>query len=42
MIDIGSIISQRLAAIRKLRENPSDACAQNEIYRAQNEVIFCD
>ncbi|XP_076178676.1 uncharacterized protein LOC143152436 isoform X2 [Ptiloglossa arizonensis] len=38
LIDIGSIISQRLAAIRKLRENPSDACAQNEIYRAQNEM----
>ncbi|KAK9298204.1 hypothetical protein QLX08_008366 [Tetragonisca angustula] len=37
-IDIGSIVSQRLAAMRKLRENPNDVCAQNEMYRAQNEM----
>ncbi|KAG6797324.1 protein SON-like isoform X1 [Apis mellifera caucasica] len=37
-IDIGSIVSQRLAAMRKLRENPNDICAQNEMYRAQNEM----
>lgn len=39
LIDIGSIVSQRLAAMRKLRENPNDVCAQNEMYRAQNEVM---
>lgn len=39
-MDIGSIVSQRLAAMRKLRENPNDVCAQNEMYRAQNEVIL--
>lgn len=39
-IDIGSIVSQRLAAMRKLRENPNDVCAQNEMYRAQNEVLL--
>lgn len=38
LIDIGSIVSQRLAAMRKLRENPNDLCAQNEMYRAQNEM----
>ncbi|XP_043256825.1 protein Son isoform X2 [Colletes gigas] len=38
LIDIGSIVSQRLAAMRKLRENPNDVCAQNEMYRAQNEM----
>ncbi|KAG7201963.1 hypothetical protein KM043_004666 [Ampulex compressa] len=37
-IDIGSIVSQRLAAMRKLRENPNDVCALNEMYRAQNEM----
>ncbi|CAK9799604.1 Protein Son [Anthophora plagiata] len=37
-IDIGSIVSQRLAAMRKLRENPNDICAQNDMYRAQNEM----
>lgn len=37
-VDIGSIVSQRLAAMRKLRENPNDVFAQNEMYRAQNEV----
>uniref|UniRef100_V9IIW8 Uncharacterized protein n=2 Tax=Apinae TaxID=70987 RepID=V9IIW8_APICE len=24
--------------MRKLRENPNDICAQNEMYRAQNEM----
>ncbi|XP_076391422.1 uncharacterized protein LOC100879799 isoform X2 [Megachile rotundata] len=38
VIDIGSIVSQRLAAMRKLRENPNDVFAQNEMYRAQNEM----
>lgn len=37
-VDIGSIVSQRLAAMRKLRENPNDVCALNEMYRAQNEM----
>lgn len=37
-MDIGSIVSQRLAAIRKLRENPNDVCALNDMYRAQNEM----
>ncbi|XP_076549047.1 uncharacterized protein LOC117600944 isoform X2 [Osmia lignaria lignaria] len=37
-VDIGSIVSQRLAAMRKLRENPNDVFAQNEMYRAQNEM----
>lgn len=38
-VDIGSIVSQRLAAMRKLRENPNDVGALNEMYRAQNEVF---
>ncbi|XP_043669524.1 protein Son isoform X2 [Vespula pensylvanica] len=37
-VDIGSIVSQRLAAMRKLRENPNDVGALNEMYRAQNEM----
>ncbi|XP_066587221.1 protein Son-like isoform X2 [Prorops nasuta] len=37
-MDIGSIVSQRLAAMRKLRENPNDVCALNEMYKAQNEM----
>ncbi|KAK2587080.1 hypothetical protein KPH14_002851 [Odynerus spinipes] len=37
-VDIGSIVSQRLAAMRKLRENPNDVCALNDMYRAQNEM----
>lgn len=32
-------MSQRLAAMRKLRENPNDVGALNEMYRAQNEVF---
>jgi len=37
-MDIGSIVSERLAAIRKLRENPNDVSALNAMHRAQNEV----
>ncbi|XP_046752138.1 protein Son-like isoform X2 [Diprion similis] len=35
-VDIGCIVSQRLAAMRKLRENPNDVQAMNEMYRAQS------
>lgn len=37
-MDIGSIVSQRLAAMRKLRENPNDVGALNAMHQAQNEV----
>jgi len=37
-VDIGSIVSERLAAMRKLRENPNDIGALNAMHRAQNEV----
>ncbi|XP_077256375.1 uncharacterized protein LOC143894144 [Temnothorax americanus] len=37
-MDIGSIVSERLAAIRKLRENPNDVSALNAMHRAQNEM----
>ncbi|XP_012540131.1 protein SON [Monomorium pharaonis] len=37
-MDIGSIVSERLAAIRKLRENPNDINALNAMHRAQNEM----
>ncbi|KYM76426.1 Protein SON [Atta colombica] len=37
-MDIGSIVSERLAAIRKLRENPNDVNALNAMQRAQNEI----
>ncbi|XP_015599646.1 protein SON isoform X2 [Cephus cinctus] len=37
-VDIGSIVSQRLAAMRKLRENPNDVQALGEMYRAQTEM----
>ncbi|XP_018401206.1 PREDICTED: protein SON isoform X1 [Cyphomyrmex costatus] len=37
-VDIGSIVSERLAAIRKLRENPNDINALNAMQRAQNEM----
>ncbi|XP_011876841.1 PREDICTED: protein SON isoform X2 [Vollenhovia emeryi] len=37
-MDIGSIVSKRLAAIRKLGENPNDVSALNAIHRAQNEM----
>ncbi|XP_048512523.1 protein Son isoform X2 [Athalia rosae] len=35
-VDIGCIVSQRLAAMRKLRENPNDVQALSEMYRAQS------
>lgn len=31
-------MSQRLAAMRKLRENPNDVNALNAMHQAQNEV----
>ncbi|XP_011337614.1 pre-mRNA-splicing factor CWC22 homolog isoform X2 [Ooceraea biroi] len=37
-VDIGSIVSERLAAMRKLRENPNDVSALNAMHRAQNEM----
>ncbi|XP_032678715.1 protein SON isoform X2 [Odontomachus brunneus] len=37
-VDIGSIVSQRLAAMRKLRENPNDVSALNAMHQAQNEM----
>uniref|UniRef100_A0A0C9QYF4 Son protein n=1 Tax=Fopius arisanus TaxID=64838 RepID=A0A0C9QYF4_9HYME len=37
-VDIGTIVSQRLAAMRKLRENPNDVEALSEMYHAQNEM----
>lgn len=37
-MDIGSIVSERLAAIRKLRDNPNDVSALNAMHRAQNEM----
>lgn len=37
-IDIASIVSQRLTAMRKLQENPNDSQAISEMYRAQKEV----
>jgi len=37
-VDIGSIVSERLAAMRKLTENPNDVVALNAMHRAQNEV----
>ncbi|CAL1687831.1 unnamed protein product [Lasius platythorax] len=37
-VDIGSIVSERLAAMRKLTENPNDVGALNAMYRAQNEM----
>ncbi|XP_011265573.1 protein SON isoform X2 [Camponotus floridanus] len=36
-VDIGSIVSERLAAMRKLTENPNDVVALNAMHRAQNE-----
>ncbi|XP_014480766.1 PREDICTED: protein SON-like isoform X2 [Dinoponera quadriceps] len=38
VVDIGSIVSQRLAAMRKLRENPNDVNALNAMHQAQNEM----
>nr|XP_012234842.1 PREDICTED: protein SON isoform X1 [Linepithema humile] len=37
-VDIGSIVSEKLAAMRKLRENPNDTNALNAMHRAQNEM----
>lgn len=37
-VDIGSIVSERLAAMRKLTENPNDIGALNAMHRAQNEM----
>lgn len=37
-LDIGTLVAQRLAAMRKLQENPNDVEALNEMYRAQREV----
>ncbi|XP_044740119.1 protein Son [Chrysoperla carnea] len=37
-LDIGSIVSQRLTAMRKLQENPNDSQAVAEMYRAQQEM----
>ncbi|XP_014223647.1 protein SON isoform X1 [Trichogramma pretiosum] len=35
-LDISAIVSQRLAAMRKLSENPNDSQALKEMYQAQN------
>jgi hypothetical protein len=40
-LDIGSIVSQRLTAMRKLQENPNDVQALSEMYRAQKDVCTC-
>nr|CAD7590324.1 unnamed protein product [Timema genevievae] len=37
-LDIGSIVSQRLTAMRKLQENPHDVQALNEMYKAQKSM----
>ncbi|XP_030762013.1 protein SON isoform X1 [Sitophilus oryzae] len=37
-VDISSIVSQRLTAMRKLQENPHDSQALTEIYRSNKEV----
>ncbi|XP_076252020.1 son RNA binding protein isoform X2 [Rhynchophorus ferrugineus] len=36
-VDIGSIVSQRLTAMRKLQENPHDSEALSEIYKSDKE-----
>lgn len=38
-IDIGSIVSQRLTAMRKLQEDPHDVEALNEMHKSQMKVI---
>lgn len=38
-MDIGSIVSQRLTAIRKLQENPNDVQALTQMYKSNQEVI---
>ncbi|XP_046398804.1 serine/arginine repetitive matrix protein 2-like isoform X2 [Ischnura elegans] len=37
-MDIGSIVSQRLTALRKLQENPDDVDALNEMTQAQKDM----
>ena len=37
-IDVASIVSQRLSAMRKLQENPNDVQALTSMYKAQKEV----
>lgn len=37
-LDIGSIVSQRLTAMRRLQENPNDLEALNQMYQAQKDV----
>ncbi|XP_071446788.1 uro-adherence factor A-like isoform X1 [Hetaerina americana] len=37
-MDIGSIVSQRLTALRKLQENPDDIDALNEMTQAQKDM----
>ncbi|XP_066999479.2 protein Son isoform X2 [Anabrus simplex] len=37
-LDIGSIVSQRLTAMRKLQENPNDSQALTEMYQAQKDM----
>lgn len=39
-MDIGAIVSQRLAAIRKLQENPNDVLALSQMYKSNKEVII--
>lgn len=39
-MDIGAIVSQRLAAIRKLQENPNDIQALNQMYKSNKEVKY--
>ena len=38
VVDIGSIVSQRLNAMRKLQDNPTDAEALKEMYDAQKQM----
>ncbi|KAJ8919196.1 hypothetical protein NQ315_012184 [Exocentrus adspersus] len=37
-VDIGSIVSQRLTAMRKLQENPNDVQALTQIYKSNKEM----
>lgn len=37
-VDIGSIVSQRLTAMRRLQENPNDVQALTQIYKSNKEV----
>ena len=38
-IDIGAVVSERLSAIRKLKENPHDVQAIGSMYKAQKKVV---